>query len=78
MAKRHGYPAYSDANDRTQEGFEAPQVTIDGNGHRVDSYTAYLRDIESSRRNLKVVRHAQILKILFQQIDNKAIGKTCF
>ncbi len=74
MASRHGYAVNSDLNDRVQEGFEAPQVTIDFKGSRSSSYTAYLRDIEGTRRNLKVVRHAQVTKILTHSETKKAIG----
>ena len=47
---------------------EAGSVTyVDDNGQRVSSETAYLTPDVLARPNLKVVTHAQVTRVLFDQ-----------
>jgi choline dehydrogenase len=73
MAKIHGYNQ-TDANDGNLEGFEIPQLTIDAQGRRSDTYSAFLKDIESKRKNLVIVRNANVAKVLFTDDTTVATG----
>ena len=70
MAKRHGYHQ-TDINDGSIEGFELPQLNIDENGRRSDTYSAYLKDV--NRDNLTIITNAQVLRIIFNK-HKKAEG----
>lgn len=65
-----GYPINKDFNGQTQEGFGHLQMTIK-KGIRSSASNAFLRGLRK-RRNLTIITHGHVEKIIFQ--DNAAKG----
>ncbi len=65
-----GYPATRDYNGHQQEGFGPMHMTVK-NGVRCSTANAYLKPV-TRRRNLKIVTHALVHKIVLKA--NKAVG----
>jgi len=65
-----GYPETKDYNGAQQEGFGPMHMTVK-NGVRSSTSNAYLRPA-MARKNLTVVTHALVHKVLFE--DKKAVG----
>ena len=73
-AKDEGYPILSDMNSNVTEGFGFYDINA-GAGRRMSAATSYLEPI-SKRRNLMVIPHAQVVKILIE--NNSANGVEFF
>ena len=73
-ARDEGYPILSDMNSDVTEGFGFYDINA-GNGRRMSAATSYLEPI-SKRRNLMVIPHAQVVKILIE--NNSANGVEFF
>ena len=72
MATRNNY-SWDDINNGDIEGFDFPQLNINENGQRSDTFTLMLKKHENSRKNLVVMRNSHVIKVL---IENKqAKGK---
>lgn len=65
-SNRAGLPLNEDFNGATQEGVGAYQYTT-WNGQRMSAARAFLRPA-MKRRNVRVVTHAQVTKVLFEGI----------
>ncbi|MBV00642.1 MAG: glucose-methanol-choline oxidoreductase [Rhodospirillaceae bacterium] len=73
-ARDEGYPILSDMNSDVTEGFGFYDINA-GTGRRMSAATSYLEPI-SKRRNLMVIPHAQVVKILIE--NNSANGVEFF
>ena len=73
-ARDEGYPILSDMNSDVTEGFGFYDINA-GAGRRMSAATSYLEPI-SKRRNLMVIPHAQVVKILIE--NNSANGVEFF
>ena len=73
-ARDEGYPILSDMNSDVTEGFGFYDINA-GPGRRMSAATSYLEPI-SKRRNLMVIPHAQVVKILIE--NNSANGVEFF
>ena len=73
-ARDEGYPILSDMNSDMTEGFGFYDINA-GAGRRMSAATSYLEPI-SKRRNLMVIPHAQVVKILIE--NNSANGVEFF
>ena len=73
-ARDEGYPILSDMNSDVTEGFGFYDINA-GTGRRMSAATSYLEPI-SKRRNLMVIPHAQVVKILIE--NNSASGVEFF
>ena len=73
-ARDEGYPILSDMNSEVTEGFGFYDINA-GTGRRMSAATSYLEPI-SKRRNLMVIPHAQVVKILIE--NNSANGVEFF
>ena len=73
-ARDEGYPILSDMNSDVNEGFGFYDINA-GTGRRMSAATSYLEPI-SKRRNLMVIPHAQVVKILIE--NNSANGVEFF
>ncbi len=73
-ARDEGYPILSDMNSDVIEGFGFYDINA-GTGRRMSAATSYLEPI-SKRRNLMVIPHAQVVKILIE--NNSANGVEFF
>ena len=73
-ARDEGYPILSDMNSDVTEGFGFYDINA-GTGRRMSAATSYLEPI-SKRRNLMVIPHAQVVKILIE--NNSAHGVEFF
>ena len=73
-ARDEGYPILSDMNSDVTEGFGFYDINA-GTGRRMSAATSYLEPI-SKRRNLMVIPHAQVVKILIE--NNSANGVESF
>ncbi len=73
-ARDEGYPILSDMNLDVTEGFGFYDINA-GTGRRMSAATSYLEPI-SKRRNLMVIPHAQVVKILIE--NNSANGVEFF
>ena len=73
MAKANNY-SWHDINDGNNEGFDFPQFNIDENGLRGDTYHSILKNAETSRNNLVVMKNAQVTKVLLDK-QKRATGK---
>ena len=73
-ARDEGYPILSDMNSDVTEGFGFYDINA-GAGRRMSAATSYLEPI-SKRRNLMVIPHAQVVKILIE--NNSASGVEFF
>ena len=58
-------------------GFATPQLNIDQNGKRADTYSSYLKPILKTRENLKIVTGATVYRVLFDE-KNVAQGNLIF
>ena len=67
MATRNNY-SWDDINNGDIEGFDFPQMNINENGQRSDTFTLMLKKHENSRKNLVVMRNSHVIKVL---IENK-------
>lgn len=57
-----------DIHKGTLNGWDLPpQLNVDANGNRGDTYSSFLKPIEGQRPNLAIVRHAQVSKVLFDR-----------
>ena len=59
MAEKHGLNQ-SDVNDGDLKGFTIPQLNLDIQGRRGDSYSSFLKQILHTRKNLQVVTGAHV------------------
>ncbi len=66
-----GYPHSADLSGETQEGYSTCEVTVDERGRRASTSRAYLKPA-LARKNLTVISHAQVNRILFD--GQRAIG----
>ena len=73
-ARDEGYPILSDMNSDVTEGFGFYDINA-GTGRRMSAATSYLEPI-SKRRNLMVIPHAQVVKVLIE--NNSANGVEFF
>ncbi len=73
-ARDEGYPILSDMNSDVTEGFGFYDINA-GAGRRMSAATSYLEPI-SKRRNLMVIPHAQVVKVLIE--NNSANGVEFF
>ena len=73
-ARDEGYPILSDMNSNVTEGFGFYDINA-GAGRRMSAATSYLEPI-SKRRNLMVIPHAQVVKVLIE--NNSANGVEFF
>lgn len=73
-ARDEGYPILSDMNSDVTEGFGFYDINA-GTGRRMSAATSHLEPI-SKRRNLMVIPHAQVVKILIE--NNSANGVEFF
>ena len=73
-ARDEGYQILSDMNSDVTEGFGFYDINA-GTGRRMSAATSYLEPI-SKRRNLMVIPHAQVVKILIE--NNSANGVEFF
>ena len=73
-ARDEGYPILSDMNSDVTEGFGFYDINV-GAGRRMSAATSYHEPI-SKRRNLMVIPHAQVVKILIE--NNSANGVEFF
>ena len=73
-ARDEGYPILSDMNSDVTEGFGFYDINA-GAGRRMSAATSYLEPI-SKRRNLMVIPHAQVVKIIIE--NNSANGVEFF
>ena len=73
-ARDEGYPILSNMNSDVTEGFGFYDINA-GTGRRMSAATSYLEPI-SKRRNLMVIPHAQVVKILIE--NNSANGVEFF
>ena len=73
-ARDEGYPILSDMNSDVTEGFGFYDINA-GTGRRMSAATSYLEPI-SKRRNLIVIPHAQVVKVLIE--NNSANGVEFF
>ena len=73
-ARDEGYPILSDMNSDVTEGFGFYDINA-GVGRRMSAATSYLEPI-SKRRNLMVIPHAQVVKVLIE--NNSANGVEFF
>ncbi|KAF7374603.1 L-sorbose 1-dehydrogenase [Mycena sanguinolenta] len=71
-----GIPLVADFNGPNGPLWRKQMTYVDSKGQRVSSETAYLTKDVLARPNLKVAIHAQITRIIFDQVDGKtrAIG----
>lgn len=73
-ARDEGYPILSDMNSDVTEGFGFYDINA-GAGRRMSAATSYLEPI-LKRRNLMVITHAQVVKVLIE--NNSANGVEFF
>jgi len=71
-AEELGIPKNNDFNGATQEGAGYFQLTAK-NGRRCSSAVAYLNPVRH-RANLKIVTHAHVERLLFDETDERAVS----
>ena len=73
MAIANNY-SWHDINNGNNEGFDFPQFNVNENGLRGDTYHSILKNVETSRNNLVVMKNAQVTKVLLDK-QKSAKGK---
>ena len=63
MAEKH-HLNQSDINDGDLRGFAVPQLNLDSQGRRGDTYSSFLKHILHTRKNLQVVTGARVYRVL--------------
>jgi len=72
MATRNNY-SWDDINNGDIEGFDFPQMNINENGQRSDTFTLMLKKHENSRKNLVVMRNSHVIKVLIENKQAKGV-----